>query len=726
MAYVNDEFLARWHSAYNQAGPQPQGPFVAPRGHVGSSKPVVRAFLRRGKLVRDYRRWTFAHGGQDMTNIIIPGEPQSGDNHWMATWTPTSSWQEVPPVISASLEQSFAENGIGRLTLVVENMFFKSKVGALGALYHELKRGYFSPWRGFTRPGLPDFQEKVPEWYGMLNRNVQLLVKAGYGPTTLCPVFTGLIDDTDLAASPGKITIMARDFGQILVDETLFLNNKTPSLPDPIVFADRFRADNVDDEGSIGPKDASSAHAGHPPRFARHPDVDPTRYGTAWWSTAHSDPNAIEWIQTRVPEGRYETAYVMPEHPGMEFFLGVYAKARKRDVARYNYDPIPEGWVDNGQGTVPGPNGGWRYTKFIPSISTDGEAPHLGGIFEIGDGSIIRLGVRKLQRTRDGAHRAAIKELHGLRRTRKEIAVEDKWVLVDDVSEIVMVLLRWAGFKEWIVERAGVRMDFPGSGSGNPNPNLVVNRGDHFIDVIKKVADTLGYVFFMGDPTTDENIGIPTFRASSVVRPNNAPDFLTGRPRSVHTIKDTQLLTGIDAKITDEPLAADIYVRGARQTKAGQGGVTLGSETTLRFQFHYRPPWSTDERLAGLGKYQVHYDNMLRDKESCRVACYLIALAAALASASAIVQIPANPAIEMDDKFYLVDESTGLVTRVWVANRSWSYQAGEAGHFTESLGGALVDTPDIVDITNEINARRTADGLKFPPVGPTGGTAAPL
>lgn len=676
--------------------------------HVGAAAPWQRVYLRRGRMRRRYNP-----DAPILPNVYIPEEdPQKP---WAAVWKgyidgeddwEFEDWIEVPNVLEVSIEQGFDENGLHRAVITVENVVLApQEANPLFGVFHTLERGYLSPFRGFVPPGRAREHDKTP-WYTLLARNAEIRVDQGYGEDEMPTTFKGIIDDADLTSAPDRIVVTARDFGQTLLDSKMFGWNISQQIHGDVVFADRYRAEDVTDVG--GGAAASSERTGFPAR-----NVIDQHTLTVWESAGRGSADVTEWVQIRLPAGRYSSFTLHALADRMECYVGIYAREQSNGApARRDGDPLPIGWVNLDGKTVPGEtNGGWHYIRKIGTTEMKERDYRLNAEYTLGPDSVLRLGFRNLRLLDDGRRHAGVRRFQAQKRTRKTEAKKRHWILVDDASDVVRVILRWAGFSEWAVEDTGVRL----------KDRLIFNRANYYIDPINKVSELTGYQFFMGDPTGPDSLGVPTFRMNSSLRSGNAPDFTTGRPKPVMTVRDRDLLTAVSVKLTDEPLAYNIRVRGVKAS-ADQGGVLVGGDRTRRKMFHYRPPWtgklgaSVDEqRMAGLLKHVIHFNPALKSELECEVAAMLIALAEALKSATAIASIPANPRIELDDQVYLVDEGTGMSTRLWVASRSSTFTSGATTKWTMTIGGSLIDTPDIVDIKREIDAAR-GRGVPVPPV----------
>lgn len=260
--------------------------------------------------------------------------------------------------------------------------------------------------------------------------------------------------------------------------------------------------------------------------------------------------------------------------------------------------------------------------------------------------------------------------------------------MIDDVTDIVRCCLRWAGFKQWEIQNAGV----------NLQQKYVADKAQSFMDMIKVVRDMLGYVFFIGEPLDDEDdqdIGFPVFRNNRVFE---------GRALPTASIDDSLLLTGARVRITNQPERFIIRARGINKSN----GVPLGGDTVKRVMYSYLPPWF--DQMAGVVKHLTHVDPLYTTVTDCQVACYLIALQIALAKYTAIIDMPGNPGIGLDTLQSVIDRQQGLNSRIYVTNRLSDMSLGTDAHWTLELGGSLVDTPDVDGIVADwLQAIQTLD-----------------
>lgn len=453
--------------------------------------------------------------------------------------------------------------------------------------------------------------------------------------------------------------------------------------------------------------DASTSRDGYP--AANVIDESTT---TAWISHDHSSEGNTEWVEIHLPQGRYDSFQIHTDYAHLDMYVSVYGHNRQRKKKGGGYEDIPcqiddvdqpiDGhWFDLGYGDVPGDNGGIPFVAHFPDVGpqpkSQPEKFSFGHKLELGDNSIIRCHFRNLYRINAGVYRASVNKLKGLTRTgvdQPDAETPVQKIEVDDPSDIVRVVLRWAGFKEWEIENTGAKL------SGD----WVFNRQTYLMDVIKKVQEATGFVFYISGPTDDDkSIGVPVFRSSYLLR-----DDLQDIP----LIRDTDMLTAVQAKLTDEPLGYIIRVRGAASTT----GATLGSEKTRKFMSVYKPPWWT--RMGGIIKHVVEEMPRLPDQLSVDVAARLIAVQQALASATATMEIPGHPGFELDGQVGMWDTDTGLKTRLYIARTATTFVGGKQPSYKTEVGGSLLDTPDIVESKADLFQLVPA-GTGIPQIGDT-------
>jgi hypothetical protein len=704
---VDQVFVDRWRSGF----------------HIGNARPQMTARVRRGRFFHDYRTFTFLDGSDDDFMGQIP------DNHqakpWWPQWTPQTDWKPLPNVTACNKNQGFDNNGFQSVTVELENVVFKALTGVLGT-YHAISRGELAPWRGFTQFGrrvIDAWMSDENEWYQFLI-GAQIEVWQGYGDDHHSKGFTGLIDSVDMTSHPDHMTITALCFGShTLGQQRLFNNVKAPKLVGPITFADRLK--NTDTKKVGGGASASSVS--HNKRARNVSDTDSK---TEWWSDVKDSADHTEWVEIRVPRGRYDAMAVFPAFPGMELFISVYCTDRQKGTPqRSEHDPrfkpkkraqvsdvnVDQGWYDpvsgnawesldaatrdarraSGDHIVPGVKGGIPWVQHIKHNDKVLRYHRMNGtIFEVGDNSIVRVSWRRLHYSpADRGWVAGVKRLFAVKRTPTKLAQKNNWILVDDPIEIVKVVLRWGGFREWELESFGMKLKDP----------LVFHQSDFLIDIINKLKEWGDFQFFMGDPTSDDlSTGVPKFRHTRAL----TPDPTNFDPRGIPwEVRDKDLLTGITVKLSKTNKATRIYARGKDLPKK-KGGWALQEDKEFRVTAVYVPPWRTRMEGANVIRQVVHFDKMLQTKLDCAVMCRLIAAQEALQSATGGIEIPGNPALELDDQVSVIDEGTGANTRLWIAQRQDSFTVSPEGQVSwkTSLNGSWIDTLDIQGIAIDLVA----------------------
>jgi hypothetical protein len=651
--------------------------------YVAGNKPTRIVRVRRGVLDRTYQPFEKLDGTTEDFGEVL-GSKHRGEP-WQTFWRPTGGWIDVPNVSDVSMEHSFENKGVTTATIEIENVVAKFILGVAG-MYHQIQRGYLAPWFGWATFGRPPSGQTRNEWWEVFNGGYQVKVWEGYGDAVE-ETFVGLIDESKVRASPDSITLVARNFGQALTDQRVFGHNKAAELRSPIVFMPRKNVDDVEPVG--GSAKASSSDTGNPPR---HVTIKGTE--TFWLSQGHSSPDVTEWVQVRVPAGRYTSVFIDPHYEGMEMYLSIFTRGKLGQVKVNGNVEDPERFLSFGLGTVPGEHGGHPYVRKWTNVPKKGKSYSLGFTLETGNDTVFRVSFRKLGFSpvkRD--YRAGCSRVAPMKRTIKSALKDKEIIVVDDASDMVKWALMWAGFHEWEVESVGVNIKEP----------VTFTQDKFLIDIVDYVQQQGDFVFYIDRPSTHpDSIGVPVFRRNSV--------FFGAAPRMLE-VKDTQLLTDIEGAFTKEPLAFIYRARG-RMVKAGETGTTLGGDRTKRFQASYLPPWSgahhnvlTGEydknypfanRMAGLLKHVVHYDDALESVEECMMACILICVKAALAAFTVVFEIPGRPDVMLDDQISVVDTGTGLNSRVWVGSVQSSHTSEEG--YKTTVAGSLIDSPDILGL----------------------------
>jgi hypothetical protein len=655
--------------------------------HVGVNKPTVVVKIQRGLLDRAYAPLDT----DDEFGEISSNKHNSAP--WHAFWRPTGGWITLPNVQSVETDIEFQPaSGMAdpeTATVVVDNIIYQQAVGVAGS-YHQIQRGWMSPMRGWTNMGsrTVDPAATTNEWFDVFTGGYRIRIWEGYGDT-LVPVFTGVFDDTDVTDTPDTITLTCRSFGEVLTDSRVFGSNKAKELRSPIIFHDRLKADNLKPVGA-GAK-ASTEVSDHKAANVVKPGED-----TFWFSHAHTTPDNTEWVQVRLPAGRYNQFYVSPGYDEMEMFLSFYVRDQAKNKKSTIDDvDVNEGWVHRGLGDVPGVNGGYPYVYHWPSVSKGGMKRKLPFELECGGDTVMRVAFRKLGKHAKDDYRGRCARLAAYKATRKKSAGKQKWILVDDASDCVKWALMWAGFRTWNVVKTGVRL----------KGKVTFDQSQFLSDIVKLFVEQGDFVFFIErfNDADDLDIGVPQFVKSNAI---------TGPPPIMEEIRDTDLLKDIETKFTKENLSYIIRVRGKiASKKEGTTGLPLGGDATKRIMATYLPPWSgahhdvvTGEysdnypfpgRLAGIIKHVVAYDNMVESYNEAMMKCLLIAMQQALVSLAGSIEIPGNPGLSPNEKVSLVDSTAGVNTQFWITGRRNVFTTGSDAEFSTTLNGCLVDSPDL-------------------------------
>lgn len=646
--------------------------------HVGPAKPTMVVRIQRGLMDHAFMPFVMLDGQQPDFGSILGSA--HNDAPWQAFWRATGPWIDVPNVSQVDIEQGFDANGVGTATVTIQNVLMQRAMGVVGA-YTLMRRGYLSPWLGFVAAGRPFTGAQLNEWFDLLNGGYRIKIWQGYGADALEPEFVGLSDDVDIRVSPDVITITARDFGQLLTDQRVFGSVKAKEIRSPITFADSKDADDTE-KISAGPA-ASSSDAGYSVRNV-------TKMDDSYWRSRPHDTDATEWIELHLPKGRYEDFYLDPQYAGMEAWISVYLRGKDATVDGEKHDP---GWVALGGGVVPGDNGGHPSIRHIPDMGSQALKREIGARIVCGDNTVLRISFRNLPRGGDGKRRAGVRRLVAYRRKLKKELKGKKWIFVNDAADVVRWVFMWAGFKEWEVQDFGVNIKEP----------MTFHQSDYLIDIVKHMLEQGSYVYYMKRPTeNDGSLGIPVFRRTRATS--------AGPP--VLDIRDTQVLTGLETRFAKESLAYVIRFRGAAVEK---GGRALGEDSVKRVMATYFPPWSGAHhdvltgrytpgmagRLAGVIKHVVHTDQLLETADECMMACILTAIQEALAAYTGNIQIPGIPGLSLDDQVSVIDNASGTNQRMWMAQRNSSFTVGPETAWTMTLGGSMLDTPDLVVLAKD-------------------------
>jgi len=391
--------------------------------------------------------------------------------------------------------------------------------------------------------------------------------------------------------------------------------------------------------------------------------------------------------------------------------------------------PLPSGWVSlSGPGT--GTVDGIPYMRKFVAVDSPASRWGLGHGFDIPDGSTLRLTFTNLYPS-GGSYYAGTEMFAAYRFGTDPSLPPPKgtntrakgWILVEDVSDLVRMVLIWAGFQEFHVEDVGWSL-FSAYYFG----------ADKFhIDVINYVLQQGDFIFYMGPPTNDDrSIGVPHFEYMSALKASNSTAL---------EVRDTDMTEAMQIKWDLSTLPEVMRYRGAMTQKGG--GTLLGFGIVgldRRFQATYYPPWShsfpnargsfpapivNGQKAGGIfyrspevavrnGSILRQFtetmgdtvQTMLQSNAECLMACVLAAVQYALNMATTQFQIPGIAPINLNDQIGIVDEAAAINSRVWVADVESEHVTGGGssdGYWRMTVAGALIDTPDMAYIRSDYN-----------------------
>lgn len=689
---------------------------------TGEQKPQMTVRIRKGFWYADYGDSVRIDGGGP---IFPPGLIWEGRNHspWQGFWQPNGPWITLPNVEVAKYTTSAQTKGYSTATVIMDTIAFVNTEGEAG-LFHEIVRGYYSPMRGVTVSTRPNLWASTG-WRDILNGGWQIELWEGYGPDddpSVTPLpnaadtftwdadaghwvldsegggnhsclppdaaikrtWTGLVVDCDLESSPDKATLTCQDFGLLLTDCRMMGTNKAFECRAPTTFADR--------RATMGVKPIY----GNPKASSGTIATDPAT-GVNWTSEPYADPDTITWVEIELTKGYYTDFYVAPAFNGMEMWVSL--KIGPGGGTQDRVHPFPEGWVDATLGNVPG---GPPFIEHSARTSTAGASWSLGGHgWDVPDHTILRLSFRSTAKSHTGdgyvaGVNAFVAYWYGsdpLNPPGGQLGVNAKgWMLTDDAADVVRFIIMWCGFKEWHVEDFGWRLQNP----------MVFGEDKFRQDVIDEMLAQGDFEWYLKAPTDDDrSIGVPVFEHQAITHPIN--DVLV-------EIRDTDMTETMQVKWDLTNLPWVIRFRG----NVNPNGQTLGQDLVTRFMATYYPPWSGCDpaknavqvkhdaqlgRIAGIRRHMTETIGAtttlaLNSDAECMFAAILAAIQYAVAMCTGSVQIAGLPVFRLNEHVSVVDEGTGINSRMWIREIQSEHVMGEKGHWHWTLSGSFTDIED--------------------------------
>lgn len=265
------------------------------------------------------------------------------------------------------------------------------------------------------------------------------------------------------------------------------------------------------------------------------------------------------------------------------------------------------------------------------------------------------------------------------------------WLLVDDAADIAKAVFLWMGFKEWEVEPMRWSLTKP----------MAWDIGHFFIDMLTDIQAQANWLFYMTKPSPNaESLGVPCFVH------NRATDRA---PRNMLEVRDSDLLESVKVKVDLSNLPYIIRYRG----NVNPNGVVADGDRVKRYAGTYFPPWSgagpfitQAGRVAGVRRHELTVDTNLYSDEECIFAAILAAVQYALGAYTAEVQISGYPDIELNEQISVVDQTTAVNSRLWVASISSEHTTGPNAQWKMTVGGALLDGMDMQQLNSDLAAAK--------------------
>jgi hypothetical protein len=263
-----------------------------------------------------------------------------------------------------------------------------------------------------------------------------------------------------------------------------------------------------------------------------------------------------------------------------------------------------------------------------------------------------------------------------------------------------------------------------------------------FIDVVNDMLGQGNYVFFMGPPTEDDrSIGVPSFKQQRAV---------SGAPVGMVQVDDHLLTEAAEMKWDLSTLPGQFIYRGDPvPTDGSQGtGQTYENDLVDTFMATYFPPWSGADnwtpldgsdpmnvdppnRTAGVMRHFIQTVGVnvvigLTSNEECLFACLLAAIQYALGIATGQVQVPGIGSPQLNDQISVIDEGSGINSRLWIASIDSEHTGGPNGMWKMVISGSYIDHTDMVLVIDDYWAAYKAyvatkqDPITLVPVGQVG------
>lgn len=624
--------------------------------------------------------------------------------------------RELPNIQSLKWSRG-VDTDVGTCTIVLANVEIRNDRQPASSAELDFP-GYFTPNRG-TETYFDQWGYPTNEWKNWLVPDRIIRTYEGYGVSPkvapekdphLYPSGVWLVDDVDINANDGTITLTCRDLGRALLDQVMF----PPAVPwgaYPVTFEPyehrgksakavtgtwkvptydtdsnmAYRNKGVkDDDGSLV-VDSDGSVMGHHGRDA----FDYSTF-TYWFSTGYRSRDSREgyvYLQGNVPSG--------------SSVEGVKVDANSNGAAQLYI-------------SLQRTDGTWIGRKRIPykagAVNTGANIPYVMDTkIKVGETLSIKLpkkytGIKRIRYTFGHLPwTAAGYNLNHRIGINKVYYAEDVSMTTipgafahgnyADYSDVVKWLLAWAGWF-WpgreqamgeisysdgstvsvIPERNDPALvngrvwgDFEMTGTkGLPGTKLDVDVFDKkpFMDGIAAVREIVGFDFWI------DETGAAIWRLPNVFKRGNyaMPDGKGNRAARTKTlveIDERTTMTELQVKLSGKNIRELIYIGNK---SGGKGAVVRG----------YYPDYTGMRRIAGWT------DQQFGSNDECERMADLIALRQSFTYRQNSVTIAANPAIQPDDQVIITERTTGEGYIHRVLNISSDFDA-ETGQWTYQL-----------------------------------------
>lgn len=643
--------------------------------YSGSQRPMVRATIQRlSVLLKSYAEQQYSSVCFGQANVPL----------------------ELPNIKDVKWQRSI-DNGVATMTMTLYN----TRPLPLGSsvLNGDLDQpGYYSPLRG-ANSASSRWPHTTNGWQDWLvpDRIIRTYEGYGFNPAVAPEVDTHLyqsgtwrIDDVEFKTDQ-TIEITCRDVGSVLIDQIAF----PPIVPFayyPLYFEHFHQVDNPDivttSGGIFTPAFSRSSdyyYVGNA-SVAGHAQADAfdSSNSTYWLSIGNDKPRSpysFEWIEGKFTSRTVTGVEFTPWSGPYKCYISVYAGGKWQGDQTVPYDP---------NNPVSAPN--HSDIRFVKALTVSKNTLTKVKLPKAYSGATkIRVTFTDLVNSGIGQfpYRAGMRTLRvstlvstthdGGTHTEPKTTPPG----IADYTDIVKLFLAWAGFYWPKESTAGVFTYSNGSTVANaaPTDDSVLGHGRVWgdmeqtgtypvaalgvevwdkkpvMDCINYVRDIVGFISFV-----DEGGGF-VFRSPNIWSVGNwiggaGPN--AGRTSTIVTIDETQTLMNLSAKLSSRSIRERIFVANISGKIAA---ISAGHN-----------PYPSGLRRVG-GWTDQHF---LTTAE-CQIMADLVALRQLFTYRTDRIQIPGNPAIQIDDQVRVYERVSeeGYLHYVTGISMNWSLETGK-------------------------------------------------